>query len=145
MLPLAAGRGQVGEQDDSTRQVAIRAARLIDGRGGAPLQNPVVIVKGERIFAVGSNLPVPQGAQIIDLSGATLLPGLIDCHTHITSQPQDYYADKFRRTPIDNAVTAHVYARRTLEAGFTTVRDVGAGEFIDVALRNAIHRHGCRP
>jgi imidazolonepropionase-like amidohydrolase len=139
VLPLAAGRGQVGEQPDSTRQVAIRAARLIDGRGGDPLQNPVVIVKGERIVAVGSNLPVPQGAQIIDLSGATLLPGLIDCHTHITFQPQDYYADKFRRTPIDYAVTAHVYARRTLEAGFTTVRDVGAGEFIDVALRNAIN------
>ena len=139
LLPLAAARAQASDQADSVRQVAIRAARLIDGRGGAPQQSPVVIIKGDRIVAVGSNLPIPAGAQIIDLAGATLLPGLIDCHTHITSQSQDYYADKFRRSPIDYAVTAHVYARRTLEAGFTTVRDVGAAEFIDVALRNAIN------
>ena len=63
----------------------------------------------------------------------------MDCHTHITSQPKNYYEDIFRRSPIDYAVTTHVYARRTLEAGFTTVRDVGAGEFIDIALRNEVN------
>jgi imidazolonepropionase-like amidohydrolase len=120
-------------------RTAIRAARLIDGNGGAPMRDAVVIVDGERIVAVGSNLPTPAGATVIDLGGATLLPGLIDCHTHITGgDPKDYYERLFRRSPIDAAIEAHVYARRTLEAGFTTIRDVGAGEFVDIALRKAI-------
>jgi imidazolonepropionase-like amidohydrolase len=120
-------------------RTAIRAARLIDGNGGAPVRDAVVIVDGERIVAVGSNLPTPAGATVIDLGGATLLPGLIDCHTHITGgDPKDYYERLFRRSPIDAAIEAHVYARRTLEAGFTTIRDVGAGEFVDIALRKAI-------
>jgi imidazolonepropionase-like amidohydrolase len=122
------------------RRVAVRAARLIDGRGGAPIPNPVVLIEGERIAAVGSGLRVPDGTEVIDLRGMTLLPGLIDAHTHITSQPRNYYEDNFRRSPIDVAVMAHVYARRTLEAGFTSVRDVGSAEFIDVALRDAIDR-----
>ncbi len=121
-------------------RLAIRAARLIDGRGGAPLANPVVLVEGERIAAVGAGLRIPEGVPVIDLAGMTLLPGLIDAHTHITSQPANYYEDKFRRSPIDVAILAHVYAKRTLDAGFTTVRDVGSAEFIDVALRDAIDR-----
>ena len=120
-------------------RTAIRAARLIDGNGGAPVRDAVVIVEGERIVAAGANLAIPPGATVIDLGGATLLPGLIDCHTHITGgDPRDYYEGLFRRSPIDAAIEAHVYARRTLEAGFTTIRDVGAGEFVDVALRKAI-------
>jgi imidazolonepropionase-like amidohydrolase len=104
------------------------------------LANAVVLIEGERITAVGSNLPIPGGTKIVDLGTATLLPGLIDCHTHITGgDPSEYYQSIFRMSPIDYAVAAHIYARRTLEAGFTTVRDVGAGEFIDVALRNAIN------
>ena len=85
-----------------------------------------------RITAVGANLPIPAGATVIDLGKATVLPGLIDCHTHITSgDPGDYYEGLFRRSPIDYAVAAPTFARRTLEAGFTSVRDVGSGEFID--------------
>jgi len=135
--PMAAQTTPVG---DSTRTIAVRAARLIDGRGGAPVENPVVLIKGDRIAAVGPDLAIPPGTKVIDLKGATLLPGLIDCHTHITGgDPDDYYESIFRRSPIDYAVRAPVFARRTLEAGFTTVRDVGSGEFIDVALRNAIN------
>jgi imidazolonepropionase-like amidohydrolase len=119
----------------------VKAARLIDGQGGAPIADPVVVIEDDRIARVGAGLPVPAGAEVIDLGGATLLPGLIDCHTHITGQPGDnYYEDIFRRSPIDVAVTAHVYAKRTIDAGFTTVRDVGAGELVDIALRNAINR-----
>jgi imidazolonepropionase-like amidohydrolase len=122
------------------RRLAVRAGRLIDGSGKAPVRDAVILIEGDRITAVGPGLTIPPGTEVLDLSQSTVLPGLIDCHTHITSQSGSYYEDLFRRSPIDVAVVAHVYARRTLEAGFTTVRDVGAGEFIDVALRNAINR-----
>ena len=131
------------QQFDSTaalKRIAIRAGRLIDGRGGAPVANAVILIEGERVTAVGPRLSIPHDARVIDLGAATVMPGFIDCHTHVTSQPANYYEDLFRKTPIDVAVTAHLYAKRTLDAGFTTIRDVGAGEFIDVALRNAIDR-----
>ena len=130
-----------GQAPAPTKVTVLKAAHLIDGQGGAPLANPVVVIENDRIVRVGAGLPIPAGAEVIDLGSATLLPGLIDCHTHMTSQPgENYYSDIFRKSPIDVAVTAHVYARRTIEAGFTTVRDVGAGELIDVAVRNAINR-----
>jgi imidazolonepropionase-like amidohydrolase len=139
---LALTAVMVDAQDSAVapRRIAIKAARLIDGTGTTPVTNAVVLIEGDKIMAVGRALPIPAGTRVIDLGAATLLPGLIDCHTHITGQPEDYYADIFRKTPIDIAVSAHIYARRTLDAGFTTVRDVGASEFIDVALRNAINR-----
>jgi imidazolonepropionase-like amidohydrolase len=120
-------------------RIAIRAGRLIDGLGGAPVTDAVILIENERITAVGRGLAIPSGARVIDLSRSTVLPGFIDAHTHVTSQPQNYMEDLFRKSPIDVAISAHVYARRTLDAGFTTIRDVGAGEFIDVALRNAIN------
>jgi len=122
--------------------VLVKAGRLVDVRAGNVLSNQAILIEGERIKEVGPAATVmphaPSGAKVMDLGTATILPGLIDCHTHITSDPGDYYQQLFRRSAIDEAVTAHVYARRTLEAGFTTVRNVGAEEFIDVALRNAI-------
>jgi imidazolonepropionase-like amidohydrolase len=133
--------GLNGQAPATKKVVAVKAGRLIDGHGGAPVRNPVVVIEDDRIVSVGAGLAVPAGADVIDLGGATLLPGLIDCHTHLTGQPGDnYYDDRFRKSPIDHAVVAHVYAKRTLDAGFTTVRDVGAGELIDIAMRNAINR-----
>jgi imidazolonepropionase-like amidohydrolase len=127
------------ESPTAPTRVAVRAARLIDTKAGTVVQNPIVLIEGDKITAVGPRLTIPAGTTVIDLGSATLLPGLIDCHTHMTGQPENYYTDIFRRSPIDVAVRAHIYAKRTLLAGFTMVRDVGSDEFIDVALRNAIN------
>src|SRR5262249_29100479 len=118
--------------------VLVRAGRLVDTLAGDVKADQDVLVENGVVKQVGANLQDPTGATVVDLRGKTVLPGLIDCHTHVTSQPENYYTDIFRRSPIDTAVRAHVFARRTLEAGFTTIRDVGAGEYIDVALKRAI-------
>ena len=122
------------------RRVALRAAHLIDPAAGRRIDRAVVLVDGDTITAAGAGLAIPAGYQVVDLGGATLVPGLIDVHTHLTDERSDYYEGLFRRSPIDAAITAHLNARRTLDAGFTTVRDVGAPEYVDVALRNAIDR-----
>ena len=116
----------------------IKAGHLVDVLAGQVVDNATVVVDGDTIKSVGSGLPVPADATVIDLGNAWVLPGLIDCHTHITFQMGNYYEDIFRKSPIDEAIYAHVYARRTLEAGFTTCRNVGANEFVDVALKKAI-------
>jgi imidazolonepropionase-like amidohydrolase len=122
--------------------VAVRAAHLVAPQSGTVLADQLVVIAGDKIQSVGDAaalLPtLPAGTKVIDLGGATLLPGLIDCHTHVTSQPENFYEDLFRKSPIDEAITAHLYARRTLEAGFTTIRNLGADNYIDFSLRNAI-------
>jgi len=128
----------LGQPAAEPRRVAIHAAHLVDVVAGKRLDDVVVLVEGDRIVRVGKGIEVPAGTATIDLGGATLLPGLIDVHTHLTSESGDYYTGLFRRSPIDDAVRAPANARRTLEAGFTTVRDVGAPEYVDVALRDAI-------
>src|SRR2546425_8549582 len=123
-------------------QVLIKAGRLIDPKAGTVVANQAILVEGDRVKETGPAATLAghaaAGARVIDLGAATVLPGLIDCHTHITSDPGDYYEQLFRRSPIDQAVVAHVYARRTLEAGVTTIRHLGAGEVGEVALGNAI-------
>jgi len=119
----------------------IKAGLLIDVQAGRTLSNQVVIVEGDRITAVGTGLAIPKDATVIDLSKAVVLPGLIDAHVHITGESTgNYYDNLFRRSFVDSAVLAHLYARRTLEAGFTGARTLGAVGFTDVALRNAIDR-----
>jgi len=120
--------------------VIVRAARLIDGLGGAPLEPAVVRIDGERITAVGSSLPVPSGARVIDLGAATLLPGLIDLHTHLTGRRGVHWEDALvKTTPGHDALWGARNARVTLTAGFTTCRDMGpTWPYVDVDLRHAI-------
>ena len=120
--------------------IAIRAQRLIVG-DGTTIDQPVVVIVGDRIVAVGpaSRVTIPRGSRLIDLPGHTLLPGLIDCHTHITSSDNDG-GDMavLRETGAHAAIYGVVNARKTLDAGFTTIRDVGATNFADIALRDLI-------
>lgn len=128
--------------------IALKAARLFDGRGDAAVPNGVVIVEGGQIRAAGSGLAIPAGARVIDLGDATLLPGLIDAHTHVTLESHDNFLqgffDNVRMDVAESAIRSIASARKILEAGFTTVRDVGSGDYIDVGLRNTI-RDGVVP
>jgi len=121
---------------------AIRAGTLIDGTGAAPVRNAVILVQGDRITAVGTNVQVPAGATVIDLSGATVLPGFIDAHVHLafrTIGDGDWQHAGLTEMPSQLALLGAAHAQQTLEAGFTTVRVVGTGSFSDIALRNAIN------
>ncbi|HET9035910.1 MAG TPA: amidohydrolase family protein, partial [Myxococcaceae bacterium] len=121
----------------------LRAARLYDGKAEAVVAPGVIVVSEGRIVAAGSNAQVPPGARVIDLGDSTLLPGLIDAHTHLSFESSlDWNQDQldFLKKPVtEQAIRATEYARRTLLAGFTTVRDVGSSDLIDVGLRNAIN------
>jgi len=119
-----------------------KAGTLIDGTGGAPRRNVNILVKDGRIESVGENVAGPPGTATIDLGEFTVLPGFIDCHTHLTSSPAgpDASLKAVTEGPADAAIRGVGAARRTLEAGFTTVRNVGASDFVDVALKRAIDR-----
>ena len=127
-------------------RIAVHAARLLDVDGGRIVADPLVLVEGERIASVVAGGHAPDGVQVIELGDVTLLPGLIDVHVHLANDPTmgtgNYYKDMFTLGPIDYAVVAPTLAKRTLDAGFTTVRNLGSGDYIDVALRNAIDRGG---
>jgi imidazolonepropionase-like amidohydrolase len=140
LLIVAAAPRPAGAADPSDPAwVLVRAGTLIDGSGRPPRRNVDILVRDGRISAVGTNLAAPAGARTLDLSGQTVLPGLIDCHTHLTFEVSaGSQLRAVTRTAADQAIEATLFARRTLEAGFTTVRNVGAGEFVDVALKRAI-------
>jgi len=129
--------------------VVLKAARLFDGKSKSLVQNGVVIVQGAKIVDAGSNLPAPADAQVIDLGDVTLSPGFMDGHTHLTLDFSGNYNERRLReldlNVSEQAIIATRYARATVEAGFTTVRDlgsrfVGSKEFVDVALRNSINK-----
>ena len=135
-LCCAAARAQV---------TVIKAGRLVDPETGTVAVNQTVVVEGRRIKAVGANVTLPAGASVIDLSAYTVLPGLFDAHTHLcqSTLPEDRrnFNDDIAATGAYRAILGTVNAREMLEAGFTTVRDVGnAGNYVDSDLRRAIER-----
>jgi len=143
LLMSAAILGAVAHTNAADQVTVIRAGKLVDVVAGTVLKDQTIVLTGERISAVGpsASTAVPAGAQVIDLSAQTVLPGLIDMHTHLTS---DAYLGGYNALGVSD-VRAALYgvraARKTLEAGFTTVRDVGSSGtgFGDVALRDAIN------
>jgi imidazolonepropionase-like amidohydrolase len=143
-LPLCAQESAGGRDGTGARGrylapagqvVAIRAGRMFDSRSGMLLQNQVILIRGARIAEIGANVRIPREARVIDLSGATVLPGMIDAHVHVNTG-----GPGAGRTPAERAFVALASAQTDLLAGFTTVADMDSrGGFNTVDLRNAIN------
>ncbi len=142
LIALGTAPGQAAEATVAPETLVLKASHVFDATGAGLKDGATIVVRGDRIVSVGA-AAAPTGARVIDLGDATLLPGFIDAHTHLTMQlEKDYYHFFYTRQmrfPAEQALYGALYARRTLEAGFTTVRDVGASDFVDVGLRNAIN------
>lgn len=118
----------------------IKAGSLFDSRSGEVTRDAVIVVEDDRISAVGgSDINIPDGAEIIDLSSSFVLPGVMDMHTHVIGNLDKYFFAGYFQSPHRATIGGVVNAEKTLMAGFTTIRNVGAGDFADVALRNAIN------
>ena len=126
----------------ASRPVVLKAARLFDSVSGKLTDHGVIVVSGSRILAVGNNAKIPADAAVIDLGDTTLLPGFIDAHVHLSGESGpnwylDFY-DGIMRFPAEQALYGAHYAKVTLEAGVTTVRDLGSEDFVALGMRNAI-------
>ena len=125
-----------------SRPIVLKAARLFDSVSGKVLEHGVVVVNGTKIQAVGSDVQIPDNAQVIDLGDATLLPGFIDAHVHLSDQSSPHwyhdFFDNIMRFPAEQALYGAHYAKVTLEAGVTTARDLGSENYVALGLRNAI-------
>jgi imidazolonepropionase-like amidohydrolase len=139
-LLFALTAATLAAQASRPQVTVLRAARLIDGTGAAPIAPAMIRIEGERIAEVGTSVRVPTGARVVDLGDATLLPGLIDLHTHLTGDERVHWEDALvKTTPAHDALWGARNARVTLMAGFTSCRDMGPNwPFVDVELRRAI-------
>lgn len=132
-------------QKSASKSYVLKAARMFDGKSDALTRPGLVVVTDGKIAGVGPAASIPGGAEVIDLGDATLLPGFIDAHTHLTSMFSDDYKqaalDRLQKPISEQALDSSVNARVTLMAGVTSVRDVGSGEYLDAGLRNAINKN----
>lgn len=122
------------------RPIVLRAARLFDGSGAKAIDNAAVVIGGRHILAAGraADIAVPEGAEVIDLPGHTLMPGLIDTHTHLSQAGERRIFDTALEEPEASLLKAVRNLRHDLKAGVTTIRLVGTPDFSDIALRTAI-------
>jgi imidazolonepropionase-like amidohydrolase len=122
--------------------MVLKSVRLYDGKSDRLTSPGIIVLRANKIVAVGPGAAIPSDATVIDLGDATLLPGFIDAHTHLGWAYAGSYdqreMERMRKNPPELALDATVWVRKTLMAGFTTVRDLGSSDFIDVALRNAV-------
>lgn len=145
LVALVVGLSTIaGSQAQTSPVTALRCGRLLDPAGGTVTENAIILIRGDLIEQVGPGLQIPKDARVVDLSRYTVLPGLIDCHTHVLLQPEDERGAPpvVTKSQAYRTVQGVAAARKNLEAGFTTLRDLdseGAG-FADVALRDAINR-----
>jgi imidazolonepropionase-like amidohydrolase len=138
---LLAAVSSAQQSPPSAQAIVIRAGNLVDVDAGRVLKNQIILVRGGKIEAIGENVAVPAGATLLDLSKMTVLPGLIDCHTHLADLGDAEPLLVLQKSAVELAYAAIPNARVTLLAGFTTVRDVGVYRaFNDVAMRDAIAR-----
>jgi imidazolonepropionase-like amidohydrolase len=146
LLLLLCACASVALAQAAPKRIAIRAGRLIDGRGGAPVANALILIEGERIVSVTAGGAPPAGVEVIDLSKSTVLPGLIDTHTHILLQGDitaaDYDEQLLKQSIPYRAVLAARNARLALDHGFTTMRDLETegAMYADVDVKTAIER-----
>jgi len=143
-LLFASGTAAVHADESKSATKALRFGKLVDGKGNV-WNDAIVIVRGDRILDVITDpVKIPPGAEVIDLRRYTAIPGLIDVHTHITfywDQTSNVHPfEQTNRLPAVTVFLAQENARRTLEAGITTVRDLGAGDWSDIAMRDLINR-----
>jgi imidazolonepropionase-like amidohydrolase len=124
-----------------SKRIVVRAGHVLDVRSGKTLSGQAIVIEGDKIVNVspGAEFKTSASDQVIDLPNATILPGLIDAHTHLTSDPKDVGYEGLAISVPRATLTGAKNARITLEAGFTTVRNVGADGYSDVALRDAIN------
>lgn len=128
--------------DEDAPLVAIKAGRLVDVLARTVRTDQVIVIEGARIKAVGpaAATPIPEGASVIDLSADTVMPGFVDTHTHVTSDPTFSFYESYHISHAREAVIGVMNARRTLLAGFTTIRNVGANGFAAAAVRDGVER-----
>src|SRR5712672_2979905 len=144
ILLYARGAGQAQEKSKAPKRIAIRAGRLIDGKSDAPLPNALIVIEGEEIVSVSAGGTPPTGLEVIDLSNATVLPGLVDTHTHVLLNgditSEDYDAQLLKESIPYRAILSARNARIALEHGFTTMRDLETegAMYADVDIKNAI-------
>src|SRR5712672_2823645 len=144
ILLYARGAGQAQEKSKAPKRIAIRAGRLIDGKSDAPLPNALIVIEGEEIVSVSAGGTPPTGLEVIDLSNATVLPGLVDTHTHVLLNgditSEDYDAQLLKESIPYRAILSARNARIALEHGFTTMRDLETegAMYADTDVKKAI-------